>query len=68
MSSGKVLRVGGQDFDLRLGFFLCPKHGLFVPSRIDAEWTTDQGCPIVPWPGDDETCGMKERDDGGGTP
>lgn len=46
MSSGKLLRVGGQDFDLRFDFFLCPKHGLFVPKRIDDDWNTDEGCPI----------------------
>jgi hypothetical protein len=54
---GRKLVVGDQSFDLRLDFFLCPKHGLFVPSRIDAEWNTDQGCPVIAWPGDDETCG-----------
>jgi len=47
MASGKVLRIGDQEFDLRLDFFLCARHGLFVPSRFDEEWTTDDGCPVV---------------------
>ena len=44
--SGLKLQVGEQAFDLRLDFFLCPTHGLFVPSRFDPDWTTDEGCPV----------------------
>lgn len=46
-AAGPRMEVGDQVFDLRLDFFLCPRHGLFVPSRFDEEWTTDDGCPVL---------------------
>lgn len=56
MSAGKQMAVGDQVFDLRLDFFLCPTHGLFVPSRFSEEWTTDEGCPVLV-SDFEETCG-----------
>ncbi len=41
------LQVAEQQFDLDLDFFLCPVHGLFAPGRFDAEWTTEEGCPVL---------------------
>lgn len=40
--------VIGDDFeaDLRLDFFFCPDHGIFIPSRFSEQWTTDEGCPV----------------------
>jgi hypothetical protein len=48
------LQVGDQIFDTRLDFWLCPTHGLFVPSRFDPEWNDDFGCPVIQ--SDEETC------------
>jgi hypothetical protein len=52
--NGKQLTAGGQTFDLRFDFFLCPTHGLLMPSRFSADWTTDDSCPVLDAAG--ETC------------
>lgn len=43
---GRKLVLGDQKFDLALDFFLCPSHGLIVPSKFDEEWNTERGCPV----------------------
>jgi len=50
------LVIGDQTFDLRLDFFMCPWHGLFVPFRFDEDWTTDEGCPVLM--SDEQCCGL----------
>lgn len=44
--SAQTIKLGDQEFDLRYDFFLCPSHGLIVPSCFDSEWDTDHGCPV----------------------
>lgn len=51
------LQVGSQIFDMRLDFWLCPTHGLFVPLRFDPEWNDDLGCPVFEHDGDE--CGKE---------
>jgi len=53
--------VIGDDFeaDLRLDFFFCPDHGIFIPSRFSMDWTTDEGCPALM--SDEEQCGKTMR-------
>lgn len=50
----RQMQVGDQLFDTRLDFFLCPIHGLLVPSRFSERWTTDDSCPVLDASG--ETC------------
>lgn len=53
----RTLKLGDQEFDLRFDFFLCPSHGLIVPSKFNTNWTTDEGCPVPTYK--EEPCGEK---------
>lgn len=52
---GGYLSIAGEKFDLRLDFFICPKHGIITPLKFaPGWWTTDEGCPVPV--SDDERC------------
>lgn len=62
LSLGDKLKIGELEMDLRLDFWFCPDHGVFIPRLFQYDWDSEQGCPV---PGGssygESTCGKDLR-------